>query len=64
VFIKSSNEVTDTFTWWFSRLLVELIANNVNIEAGVGWEQQSDVKPPLSAPVPVRKWSEYNSWLR
>jgi hypothetical protein len=51
LFIKSSNEVTDRFTWWFSGLLVELIVSNVNIGADVGWEHQHETKPPLSGPV-------------
>ena len=35
-FIKTSNEVTDRFTWWFDGLLVELIATNVNTDTDVG----------------------------
>jgi hypothetical protein len=36
VFIKTINEITDRFTWWFDGLLVELIATNVNTDADVG----------------------------
>ena len=36
LFTETSNEVTNTYTWWFDGLLVELIATNVNTDTDVG----------------------------
>jgi hypothetical protein len=57
VFIKSSNEFTDRFTWRVSGLLVELITSDINMATDVGWEHY-DIKPALFSPFAFREWTE------